>query len=74
MESVMLNEPVPKSPAIVIVTPHLTIVPAQVVAEVLAWLDEKERQEREEIEALADQMEAAEREEDPGRFPFDPML
>ena len=51
-----------------------TVVPADAIDELNAWLDAKDAAEREEIEETIDQMEAAEMQDDPGRFQFDSML
>ena len=71
MESLPPIEP----PAIVrSVAADPTVVPADVVDELNAWLDAKDAAEREEIENQIDQMEAAEMQDDPGRLQFDSML
>ncbi len=64
----MVSLPIIQPPAIVVISPDITIVPADVVAELIAWLDAKAEQEREEAEALIEQMDEAERDEDRGGF------
>ncbi len=74
----MFSLPVINPPAIVqtqaAVQSDATVVPPEAVAELCDWLDQRDAIEREEIERTIDQMEAAEMQDDPGRFQFDAML